>query len=98
MPRSSLTQRREISSGKTDPNSGQQLLVYTINPGATPPIDVDPFGPDGQPRPVCPVGCINDPTTCDAEPCWVDNGLTRNPRDGVATLMVAVPGVPGFFD
>ncbi len=83
----------------TDNTSGKQLLVYTINPGATPPLDVDPFGPDGHARSLCPNICSNDPTTCDAEPCWVgNNGITHNPRDGVATLMVAVPGVPGFFD
>jgi len=86
----------------TDPNStnGEQVLVYTINPGAKPPVDVDPFGPDGNPRPVCPAACIQDPDTCDAEPCWVsqDGSTTHNPRDGVATLMVAVPGTPGFFD
>jgi hypothetical protein len=79
-------------------DSGAQQLIYTIAAGARPPLDVDPFDGTGKPRAVCPSACVTDPTTCDGEPCWVDNGTTRNPRDGVATLMVAVPAVAGFFD
>lgn len=81
-------------------DTGAQKLIYTIEPNATPPKDVDPFGSDGQPRPLCPTTCGTDPKNCDAEPCWVESGtgVTHNPRDGVATLMVAVPAVPGFFD
>jgi hypothetical protein len=79
-------------------DSGVQQLIYTITPGARPPLDVSPFDSQGKPRDVCPSACVTDPTTCDGEPCWVDNGTTRNPRDGVATLMVAVPAVAGFFD
>ena len=79
-------------------DTGAQHLIYTIDRGARPPLDVDPFDSTGKPRAVCPSACVIDPTTCDGEPCWVDNGVTRNPRDGVATLMVAVPAVAGFFD
>lgn len=81
-------------------DTGALKLVYTIDPTATPPKDVDPLGPDGKPRPLCPNVCGTDPAQCDAEPCWVESGtgITHNPRDGVATLMVAVPAVPGFAD
>jgi hypothetical protein len=83
----------------TDPASPKdQFLVYTIIPGdPKKPADVDPFDRNGKPQSLCPASCINAPETCEAEPCWVENGVTHNPRDGVATLMVAVPGEDGFF-
>jgi hypothetical protein len=78
-------------------DAGNAELVYTIAPGAPGPADVDPLGPDGHPRPLCPAACLSDPTSsaCDGEPCWVENSVTHNPRDGLATLMVAVPGTSG---
>ncbi|MBS2024925.1 MAG: hypothetical protein JST92_21210 [Deltaproteobacteria bacterium] len=81
-------------------DSGAQQLIYTIMPGDVPPLDVDPLGPNGKARPLCPSTCGQDPANCDAEPCWVESGtgITHNPRDGLATIMVAVPGVAGFFD
>ena len=79
-------------------DTGKQQLIYTVEPGARGPIDVDPFDSAGKPRELCPTACAFDPAACDGEPCWIDNGTTRNPRDGLATLMVAVPAVAGFFD
>ena len=79
-------------------DTGKPQLVYTVEPGAKGPVDVDPLDSAGKPRDTCPPACAADPAACDAEPCWFDNGTTRNPRDGLATLMVAVPAVAGFFD
>ena len=80
-------------------DAGNQILVYTVAPGATPPLDVPPLDSTGAPRPLCPVACQSDVTKCTGEPCWVDlQSVTHNPRDGVATLVVAVPGVSAFDD
>jgi hypothetical protein len=81
-----------------DPNGNQQL-VYSVAPDEAPPADVDPLGPDGNPVPVCScdVSRVYDPTACPGEPCWQDvTGVTHNPRDGVVTLIAAVPGGPDF--
>ena len=79
-------------------DQGKPQLVYTVEPGAKGPVDVDPFDNTGAPQSVCPSTCAADPTQCTGEPCWTDNGVTRNPRDGLATLMVAVPATASFFD
>jgi len=79
--------------------TGVQRLVYTVDPGATPPRDVLPVIDSAGKTGECPSACIADPrgTGC-VEPCWIGGGRTRNPRDGLATLAVAVPGVKAFDD
>ena len=79
-------------------DANQPQLVYTVEPGAKGPVDVPPLDSAGKPRDLCPPACAADPAACDGEPCWTDASTTRNPRDGLATLMVAVPAVAGFFD
>jgi hypothetical protein len=82
----------------TDDSTGQQNLIYTVDPGATPPKDVDPLDATGKPA-TCSSACIADPNSSGCiEPCWIDGNITHNPRDGLATLMVAVPGVKAFDD
>lgn len=80
-------------------DQGVQEFVYTVRPDEPPPLDVPPLGPDGKPQLACPSSCNNNPfdPSCQGEPCWIDvTGITHNPRDGVATLLAAVPGVKGF--
>jgi hypothetical protein len=83
----------------TDDQDGTQRLIYTVNPGDPPPRDVDPFDATGKPASSCPAACQNDPNASGCvEPCWIEGGVTHNPRDGLATLVVAVPGVKAFDD
>src|SRR5438132_1609197 len=75
-------------------DDGSQQLVYTVGVGAPPPQDVDPLDAGGNPRASCPQACVADPNGpgCSGEPCWIDQGgRIHNPRDGVATLLVAAP-------
>lgn len=77
---------------------GHARLVYTVVVGAAPPRDVDPLDARGNPAAVCPAGCASSPgaaydaAACPGEPCWLDAaGVTHNPRDGLVTLLAAVP-------
>jgi len=82
-------------------DQGKAIFVYTVDPGAPPPLDVQPLDGNGQPQDVCPAACNKDPrsSSCIGEPCWLDStGITHNPRDGVATLVAAVPGPSGPDD
>ncbi|MFN2550027.1 MAG: hypothetical protein ABR567_21590 [Myxococcales bacterium] len=86
-----------------DDNNGVQEFVYTVRPDDPPPKDVMPCDPTStancKEQAACPVGCKNDPfgASCAGEPCWIDQtGITHNPRDGVVTLVAAVPGVKDF--
>ncbi|HEX4381443.1 MAG TPA: hypothetical protein VH083_00760 [Myxococcales bacterium] len=70
-------------------------LVYAVAPGDSPPADVDPVG--GACR--CDLSRLYDSSACPGEPCWTDAaGLIHNPRDGVATLIAAVPAGPDAPD
>jgi len=83
----------------TNPDDGVQNLIYTVDVGASPPKDVEPLDASGKPTSTCAPACQTDPNAAGCvEPCWVGGGVTHNPRDGVATLMVAVPGVKAFDD
>jgi len=80
-------------------DTGVQVFLYSVRPDDPHPKDVGPMGTDGQEQDVCPSSCNSGPFTasCEGEPCWTDaTGITHNPRDGVATLVAAVPGVKGF--
>jgi len=71
-----------------------QQFVYSVRPDEKGPQDVAPLDASGNPQANCPAGCVNDAfgSSCAGEPCWVDaTGITHNPRDGVATLVAAVP-------
>jgi hypothetical protein len=104
IPNASIQTMAEAGSidWQVDTDSGQQELVYTVAPDAQPPVDVAPFDGSGNPRDVCtPAQCdptrVYDATACPGEPCWTDNkGIMHNPRDGVVTLIAAVPGGPDF--
>lgn len=81
-----------------DDDNGVQEFVYTVRPDDHPPKDVGPCDSTStancKEQAVCPTACRNDPfgSACTGEPCWVDaTGVTHNPRDGVATLVAAVP-------
>jgi hypothetical protein len=70
-------------------------FVYSIEPGSPPPQDVDPIGGACQ----CDLSRLYDSSACPGEPCWTDAaGLVHNPRDGVATLIAAVPAGPDAPD
>lgn len=80
---------------------GGQQFVYSVAPDAPPPVDVGAFDSSGHEQDHCPAGCVADPfgSACQGEPCWNDpTGPTRNPRDGVATLIAAVPAIRSFDD
>lgn len=81
-------------------NASVQEFVYSVRPDDVPPEDVGPFDGNGKELDLCPAGCNANPfgSSCSAgEPCYTDaNGITHNPRDGVATLVAAVPGVKSF--
>jgi len=81
-------------------NAGVQEFVYTVRPDDAPPKDVGPFDGNGKELDFCPPGCNANPfgPGCSAgEPCYTDAaGLTHNPRDGIATLVAAVPGVKSY--
>ena len=83
-------------------DNGDQQFVYTVRPDDPRPRDVGPFDGNGHELAVCPAGCVAAPfdaTQCPGEPCWTDaTGITHNPRDGIATLIAAVPGVKSFDD
>jgi hypothetical protein len=81
-----------------DDNAGVAQFVYTVRPDDIPPKDVNPLDSTGKEQDICPSGCASAPfgPACQGEPCWTDaTGLTHNPRDGIATLIAAVPGQPG---
>jgi hypothetical protein len=77
---------------------GHQQLVYTIATTDPGPRDVTPLGSDGlELRGPCSGDALS--SGWQGEPCWTDgSGKIHNPRDGLATLLVAVPAVPGIFD
>jgi hypothetical protein len=79
-------------------DQGVQQFVYSVRPDDHPPKDVDPLDASGNPQGVCPASCNNVfGPGCQGEPCWTDaTGITHNPRDGVVTLIAAVPGVKSF--
>ena len=80
---------------------GGQQFIYSVAPDAPAPVDTDPLDGSGVAQAVCAGGCASDPfgSTCQGEPCWTDStGLTHNPRDGVVTLVAAVPGIKSFDD
>jgi hypothetical protein len=86
-----------------DDSSGVQEFVYTVRPDDVPPKDVMPCDPAStgacNEQDTCPTSCNGNPfgAACQGEPCWIDRtGITHNPRDGVATLIAAVPAVKGF--
>ncbi|HUJ28803.1 MAG TPA: hypothetical protein VLW85_22435 [Myxococcales bacterium] len=94
-----------------DDSTGVQEFVYTVRPDDKPPKDVMPCDTattivNGRgyckEQDTCPTGCNANPfdtNGCAGEPCYLDtSGITHNPRDGVATLVAAVPGVKGFDD
>ena len=74
--------------------SGQ--LIYSVAPGDPPPLDVDP---NESPVCHCDLSRLYDAAACPGEPCWTDaSGVTHNPRDGIATLIAAVPAGPDAPD
>ena len=78
-----------------DDTSGTSIFLYSVRPDDPHPKDVGPLGADGKEQDICPGSCNADPfaSACQGEPCWVDpTGVTHNPRDGVVTLIAAVPG------
>ena len=80
-------------------NASVQEFVYTVRPDDPPPKDVSPFDGNGKELDVCPSGCNANPFgagCATGEPCYTDATGTHNPRDGIATLVAAVPGVKGF--
>ena len=80
-------------------DTGVQVFLYTVRPDDPHPKDVQPLGTDSKEQDICPSSCNNGPFTssCQGEPCWTDaTGITHNPRDGIATLVAAVPAVKGF--
>jgi hypothetical protein len=82
-----------------DDNAGVQEFVYTIRPDDAPPKDVNPLDSTGKEQDICPSTCTSAPfgSSCQGEPCWTDpTGPTHNPRDGIATLIAAVPAQPGI--
>src|SRR5262249_27024116 len=86
------------SLGWLDDSSGVQEFVYTVRPDDVPPKDVMPCDPAStgacKEQDTCPTSCNGNPfgSACTGEPCWIDTtGITHNPRDGVATLIAAVP-------
>ena len=86
-----------------DDSNGVQEFVYTVRPDDAPPKDVRPCDSSSKSgcieQDVCPTSCNGNPfgAACEGEPCWTDNGgVTHNPRDGVATLIAAVPAQPQF--
>jgi hypothetical protein len=85
-----------------DDENGVQEFVYTVHPDDPPPKDVLPCDSTstGHCKEVdaCSSACNADPFSsgCVGEPCWVDNAGTHNPRDGIATLIAAVPAQTGF--
>jgi hypothetical protein len=84
-----------------DDNAGVQEFVYSIRPDDIPPKDVNPFDSNAKEQDICPSTCTSAPfgSSCLGEPCWTDpTGLTHNPRDGIATLIAAVPAQKGFDD
>jgi len=104
IPRASVQTLSEAGSlDWLDDNQGIQEFVYTVRPDDAPPKDVMPCDPSSvghcKEQQACPASCNGDPfgLSCQGEPCWVDStGVTHNPRDGVATLVAAVPAVSGF--
>ncbi|HZX97490.1 MAG TPA: hypothetical protein VFE90_23440 [Myxococcales bacterium] len=75
---------------------GAQEFVYTVRPDDAPPAATAPVGANGRESAACPAGCEAhpfDPLECRGEPCWTEpgTGLVHNPRDGIATLVAAVP-------
>ncbi len=82
--------------------NGDQQFVYSVRPDDPLPKDVGPFDSSGHEQATCPAGCVAapfDPKQCPGEPCWTDvPGVIHNPRDGIATLIAAVPGVKGYDD
>jgi hypothetical protein len=81
-----------------DDNAGVQEFVYTIRPDDVPPRDVNPFDSNAHEQDICPSTCTSAPfgSSCLGEPCWTDaTGITHNPRDGIATLIAAVPARTG---
>ncbi len=83
-------------------DNGVQQFVYSVRPDDPSPKDVGPFDSNGHEQAVCPAGCVAAPfdaNQCPGEPCWTDpTGITHNPRDGIVTLVAAVPGVKSFDD
>jgi len=100
IPHASVQTLAERESGSLDwlkDDQGVQQFVYSVRPDDRGPKDVDPLDVNGNPQAVCPSSCNNVfASSCQGEPCWTDvTGITHNPRDGVATLIAAVPGNPG---
>jgi hypothetical protein len=92
-----LSEAGTLSWQKDD--TGVQEFLYAVRPDDPLPKDVGPLGTDGKEQSICPSSCNAGPFTsgCQGEPCWVDaTGITHNPRDGVVTLVAAVPAVKGF--
>jgi hypothetical protein len=81
-------------AGSLDWNS--EALIYSVAPGDPPPLDVDP---NDSPVCRCDLSRLYDATACPGEPCWTDaSGLVHNPRDGIVTLIAAVPAGPDAPD
>lgn len=83
-------------------DNGDQQFVYSVRPDDPAPKDVGPMDGNGHEQAVCPPGCVAAPfdaNQCPGEPCWTDpTGITHNPRDGIVTMVAAVPGVKSFDD
>jgi len=85
IPNSIATKAYQATGSNTD--EGEGTVVFSTV-GAFPPVDVDPL----------PADAAQVPTPREAEPTYPDGVLTRNPRDGLVTIIAYVRGEEFFAD
>ena len=85
IPNSIATKAYQATGSNTD--EGEGTVVFSTV-GAFPPVDVDPL----------PADAAQVPTQREAEPTYPDGVLTRNPRDGLVTIIAYVRGEEFFAD